>query len=54
MISSPTTCVDPVCGMTVNPAATTSLRWKGRNYHFCEIACSETFLEDCRLASRSG
>ena len=46
MISAPTTYVDPVCGMTVNPGAATSLRWNGRNYHFCEIACSETFLED--------
>lgn len=46
MISSPTTYIDPVCGMTVNPAAAKSLRWKGRNYYFCEVACSETFLED--------
>ncbi len=46
MISSPTTYIDPVCGMTVTPAAAKGLRWKGRNYYFCEVACSETFLED--------
>ena len=46
MISSPTTYIDPVCGMTVSPAAAKSLRWKGRNYHFCEVACRETFRED--------
>ena len=46
MISSPTTYIDPVCGMAVNPAAAKSLRWKGRTYHFCEVACRETFRED--------
>ena len=46
MISSPATYIDPVCGMAVNPAAAKSLRWKGRNYHFCEVACRETFRED--------
>jgi YHS domain-containing protein len=46
MIISPTTCIDPVCGMAVSPAAAKSLRWKGRDYHFCEVACRETFRED--------
>jgi YHS domain-containing protein len=46
MISSPATYIDPVCGMAVNPAAAMGLRWNGRNYHFCEVACRETFRED--------
>lgn len=46
MISSQTTYIDPVCGMAVNPAAAIRLRWNGRNYHFCEVACRETFQED--------
>lgn len=45
MISSPTTYLDPVCSMAVKPASTQSLRWKGRNYHVCYVACRETFRE---------
>lgn len=43
---SPTTDIDPVCGMAVNPAAAASLQWNGRDYHFCAVACRETFQED--------
>ena len=46
MFSSPATDIDPVCGMVVNPAAAESLQWNGRTYHFCEVACRETFQED--------
>lgn len=37
--------IDPVCGMVVGHT-TKSLRWKGRDYHFCDVACRDTFRDD--------
>ena len=46
MFSSRPAKIDPVCGMVVGPAAAESLPWNGRDYHFCEVVCRETFRED--------
>ena len=36
--------IDPVCGMTVDPAATPHrARFAGRDYHFCSAKCRERF-----------
>ncbi|MGQ0660131.1 heavy metal translocating P-type ATPase [Sphingosinicella sp.] len=38
------TVIDPVCGMTVDPAATPHhARHEGREYHFCSASCRERF-----------
>ena len=46
MISNPTTQIDPVCGMAVDPPAGVSLRWAGHMYRFCDVACRDTFQEE--------
>ena len=46
MIETITTPIDPVCGMAVHPSAGISLRWRGRDYRFCESACRDTFRDD--------
>jgi Cu+-exporting ATPase len=39
--------IDPVCGMTVNPAtAAASATYQGRTYYFCNPRCRERFLAD--------
>ena len=38
--------VDPVCGMTVDPQAATSLHYNGATYYFCCAHCLETFRRD--------
>jgi P-type Cu+ transporter len=39
--------VDPVCGMTVDPAKSAgSFEYKGATYHFCSIRCLEKFKND--------
>ena len=36
--------IDPICGMTVNPAtATGSHEYNGRRYYFCSLSCLEQF-----------
>jgi Cu+-exporting ATPase len=42
------TAIDPVCGMTVNPAATTPHRreHQGATYHFCSAGCASKFAAD--------
>ena len=38
------TAIDPVCGMTVDPAATPHhAHFAGRDYHFCSAKCRERF-----------
>lgn len=32
--------------MTVPRQQATGLRWKGRHYYFCDVACRDTFRED--------
>ncbi len=39
--------IDPVCGMTVEPATTAAIRsYNGVNYFFCNAGCAETFDAD--------
>ncbi|WP_080506039.1 XdhC family protein [Halorubrum sp. BV1] len=41
------TAVDPVCGMTVDPAAAdASVEHDGRTYHFCCHGCADSFAND--------
>ncbi len=35
--------IDPVCGMTVDPAKTASLEHQGTKYHFCCQGCLMKF-----------
>lgn len=45
--STPELVTDPVCGMTVDPAATAHHGWhKGQEYHFCSASCRTKFLAD--------
>ncbi|MEY2571289.1 MAG: uncharacterized protein QOE63_1639, partial [Acidimicrobiaceae bacterium] len=38
------TAIDPVCGMTVDPAASAAVRtYEGRSYFFCSPGCATTF-----------
>jgi len=39
--------VDPVCGMTVDPAsAAGSFEHQGTTYYFCSLGCLEDFRDD--------
>jgi YHS domain-containing protein/uncharacterized membrane protein YraQ (UPF0718 family) len=43
----PTMAMDPVCGMTVDPATAAAIRsHDGRNYFFCAAGCAEAFDAD--------
>ncbi len=45
--SSPGSCVDPVCGMTVNPnTGKPSYVYAGKRYHFCCEGCLRKFRDD--------
>ena len=38
------TVIDPVCGMTINPAkAVGSSTYEGKTYHFCSRGCESKF-----------
>lgn len=41
--TAPATSVDPVCGMTVEPAKSKSSVHNGRVYYFCSQDCREKF-----------
>jgi Cu+-exporting ATPase len=43
----PTTVIDPVCGMEIDPntAAGTS-EYKGQTYYFCAPGCKKSFDQD--------
>jgi Cu+-exporting ATPase len=44
---SDTTVIDPVCGMTVDPAtAAATAEHDGTTYYFCAKGCQKTFLAD--------
>jgi YHS domain-containing protein/uncharacterized membrane protein YraQ (UPF0718 family) len=43
---SVTSPVDPVCGMTVNPATAATGEHAGRTYYFCSDGCRTAFLTD--------
>jgi hypothetical protein len=38
--------IDPVCGMSVEPATAVSHRYGVRDYHFCATACRDSFAAD--------
>ncbi|NIZ91716.1 heavy metal translocating P-type ATPase, partial [Kineococcus rubinsiae] len=38
--------VDPVCGMTVDPATTVAAEHDGQTHHFCSDGCRAAFLKD--------
>ena len=41
-----TNSIDPVCGMSVDPATAIQIKLDGHSYYFCEVACADTFRED--------
>jgi len=47
--------VDPVCGMTVDPATARggSFAYGGRTYYFCSSGCREKFIKDPRRYTKS-
>ncbi|MBE9504095.1 MAG: heavy metal translocating P-type ATPase [Proteobacteria bacterium] len=46
--NAPTNAIDPVCGMTVNPASAKggSSEYEGRAYYFCNPNCKKSFDQD--------
>lgn len=46
MHETPTTLVDPVCGMAIDPATSIVVEHEGAAHHFCDIACAETFVDE--------
>ena len=47
MTTSPATVIDPVCGMSVDPAsARASADHEGKMYYFCAKGCKKAFLEE--------
>jgi len=52
---TPASVVDPVCGMTVDPATTASAEHAGRVHHFCSDGCRSAFAQDPdRYAAAAG
>ena len=41
-----TAAIDPVCGMTVDPATAITIEYAGEGYYFCESVCADTFRDD--------
>ena len=47
MTTNPATVIDPVCGMSVDPAsARASADHEGKMYYFCAKGCKKAFLEE--------
>src|SRR5437763_1504664 len=45
--ASPAAAVDPVCGMTVDPARTPHhADYGGKTYHFCSAGCRDRFVRE--------
>ncbi len=40
------TAIDPVCGMSVDPATALSAEVGGTTYYFCAAGCRKAFLAD--------
>ena len=38
--------IDPVCGMTIDRDGAIRIVHHGDAYHFCDIACADTFRDD--------
>jgi YHS domain-containing protein len=45
-MASPTTEIDPVCGMRVDPSDAPTREHRGVTYHFCSVWCAERFDND--------
>lgn len=44
MNATNTTVIDPVCGMTIDPAhAAATSEYDGQTIHFCAVSCKTTF-----------
>ena len=43
---SETAAIDPVCGMTVDPATAISAEVDGQTYYFCASGCRKAFLKN--------
>lgn len=53
--STLSTVVDPVCGMSIDPAtATGSSHYGERTYHFCSKGCEVTFAAEPAKYAESG
>jgi Cu+-exporting ATPase len=47
MQEEPVMAIDPVCGMSVDPATAAAVRrHDGRNWFFCAEGCAEAFDDD--------
>jgi YHS domain-containing protein len=47
MMEAATTAIDPVCGMTVNPApARRTSEYQGTTFYFCSPGCKKAFDAD--------
>ena len=46
MAEIPTNVVDPVCGMEIERKAAIVVVHAGASYHFCDVACAETFRDE--------
>ena len=45
--ASPAEVLDPVCGMTIDPAdAVGHTEYRGRTYYFCAQSCLDAFVAD--------
>lgn len=38
--------IDPVCGMTIDRDSAIRLIHDGNAYHFCDVACADTFRDE--------
>lgn len=41
-----TTVIDPVCGMALDRDAAVVVIHAGASYHFCDVACADTFRDE--------
>lgn len=46
MTTGVATVIDPVCGMSVDPASAASAEHEGKTNYFCAPGCRKTFLKD--------
>ena len=47
MSDQTSTVIDPVCGMSVDPAtAATTIEHEGHSYSFCSKGCAKSFTKD--------
>ena len=46
MSETPTTVIDPVCGMAIDRNAAIVVIHAGASFYFCDIACADTFRDE--------